>query len=94
MDMPPRLGLEDMPKAGLIRSDQFLMFAILFMAFMMVSTWVMMRPHGSPGRGSGSGVRGPDRGSGVEDEDQDEDGVEVEVGNGGRGGGGRGRGRG
>lgn len=31
----PRLGLEDMPNAGLIRSDQFLMFAILFMACMM-----------------------------------------------------------
>ena len=87
MDMP-RLGLEDMPKAGLIRSDQFLMFAILFMAFMMMSTWVIMRPHGSPSRGTGSGSRSWSS-FGVEDED--EDGVEVEIGNGGRGGG-RGRG--
>lgn len=71
----PRLGLEDMPKAGLIRSDQFLMFAILFMAFMMMSTWVMMRPHGSPGRDSGSGVEVLVGGSGVfEDEDEDKDG--------------------
>lgn len=39
----PRLGLEDIPKAGLIRSDQFLMFAILFMAC-MVSSWATTRP--------------------------------------------------
>lgn len=38
-----RLGLEDMPKAGLIRSDQFLMFAILFMAC-MISSWASTRP--------------------------------------------------
>lgn len=63
MDMP-RLGLEDMPKAGLIRSDQFLMFAILFMAFIMMSTWVMMRPHGSPGSRLRVGGRGPGRESG------------------------------
>lgn len=83
MDMPPRLGLEDMPKAGLIRSDQFLMFAILFMAFMMMSTWVMMRPHGSPGRDSGSAVEvlvGGVRGgwsrmrTRTGDEDKDKDG--------------------
>ena len=73
MDMPPMLGLEDMPKAGLIRSDQFLMFAILFMAFMMMSTWVMVRPHGSPGRDSGSGSRSWSGVGGVEDEDEDED---------------------
>lgn len=85
-----------MPKAGLIRSDQFLMFAILFMAFIMMSTWVMMRPHGSPGRCSGSAVEVLiEVKVGVEGEDQggDEDGNEVEDGMGGRDGGGRGRGQ-
>lgn len=57
-----RFGLEDMPKAGLIRSDQFLMFAILFMVFMMISSWVESRPHDSPVEmekvGRGGGVKG------------------------------------
>lgn len=59
----PRLGLEDIPKAGLIRSDQFLMFAILFMAC-MISSWATTRPAGSLVDGGQGACRGRGRGQG------------------------------